>query len=260
VIRVNIKDIKYLLPSLALLLLLGAPAVAQTKPTAKEFLQRGDTQLSKNNLAKAIRNYSKAIELDPSFAEAYIRRGMARRVIGTLNTAIQDFDMAHAIDPATTVNNRHIAESYSNRGYIEMNDLQIHAAIADLTKAIESYGDAIHYYRRGQARLIDEDLGGAIGDFNDALSLNPQDAFLSMMIHANRGYALLLQGKTNDAQADFDKCLNSKSGPRLIIELHLRTLETRIKELRRRRFEAQSASAPALTSWELTRRAQCAGR
>ena len=229
---------KYLLQILAFLLFFGAQAGAQTKPTAKEFLQRGDTQLSRNHLGKAIRNYTKAIELDPSFAEAYIRRGMARRVMGTLNAAIKDFDTARAIDPATTVNNRHIADSYSNRGYIEMNDLQIHAAIADLTKAIDSYGDAIHYYRRGQARLIDEDFGEAIGDFNDALSLNPQNAFLSMMIHANRGYAFLLQGKTNEAQNDFAIGLKSKSGQRLLVELHLGTLQTQIKEMRRRRLEA----------------------
>ena len=212
---------------------------AQAKPTAREYLKRGDIELSRNKVVQAIRNYSKAIELDPSFAEAYVRRGMARRAKGSLNGAIQDYEAAHTIDPAVTLNNRHIADSYSNRGFIEMSDFQIAAAIADFTKAIQSFGEPMHYYRRGQARLIDDDLQGAIEDFNQALSLNPQNDFLPMMIYANRGYALWLQGKKSDAQSDFDKCLRRNSGQRVLIELHLRSLETQIKEMRRRRIEAQ---------------------
>jgi len=212
---------------------------AQAKPTARDYLKRGDAQLGRNNLTGAISSYSKAIELDPYFAEAYVRRGTARRAKGSLNGAIQDFEKAQAIDPATTVNNRHIADSYSNRGYIEMNDLQIEAAIADFTKAIKSFGDAMHYYMRGQARLIDEDLEGAIEDFNQALSFNPQNDFLSTMIYANRGYALLLQGKEKDAQSDFEICCKRNNGQRVVIELHLRTVDTQIKEMRRRRREAQ---------------------
>jgi hypothetical protein len=52
---------------------------ADAKPTARDYLKRGDIQLSKNNLARAISDYTRAIELDPSLAEAYVRRGMARR-------------------------------------------------------------------------------------------------------------------------------------------------------------------------------------
>jgi tetratricopeptide (TPR) repeat protein len=209
------------------------------KPTARDYLKRGDIQLNRNNLVGAIRNYSKAIELDPSFADAYIRRGMARRAKGSLNGAIEDFERAEEIDPESTYNNRHVADSYSNRGFIEMSDLQLGNAIDDFTKAIKSHGDAVHYYRRGQARLIDEDLKGAIEDFTQALTFNPPNDFLLSMIYANRGYALRLQGKNDEAQSDFEKGIKRNSGQRMIIELHLRSLETQIKEMRRRRIEAQ---------------------
>ena len=211
----------------------------QAKPTAREYLKRGDVQLSRNNLVGAIRNYTKAIELDPSFAEAYVRRGMARRAKGSLNGAIEDFERAEEIHPESTFNNRQVADSYSNRGFIEMGDLQLGSAIEDFTKAIRSHGDAVHYYRRGQAKLIDEDLQGAIEDFTQALTFNPPNDFLLSMIYANRGYALRLQGKKNEAQSDFEKGLRRNSGQRVIIELHLRSLETQIKEMRRRRIESQ---------------------
>jgi tetratricopeptide (TPR) repeat protein len=176
--------------------------------------------------------------LDPSFADAYIRRGMARRAKGSLNGAIEDFERAEEIDPESTYNNRHVADSYSNRGFIEMSDLQLENAIDDFTKAIKSHGDAVHYYRRGQARLIDEDLKGAIEDFTQALTVNPSNNFLLSMIYANRGYALRLQGRKDEAQRDFEKGIKRNSGQRVIIELHLRSLETQIKEMRRRRAAA----------------------
>jgi tetratricopeptide (TPR) repeat protein len=147
------------------------------KPATREYLKRGDTQRNKNNLAKAISNYTRAIELDPSLAKAYVRRGMARPAKGSLNGAIGDFERAEQIDPEVTSNNHQVADLYSNRGYIEMNDLQLGSAIYDFTKAVKSRGDAVHYYRRGQARLIDEDLQGAVDDFTQALNFNlPNDS------------------------------------------------------------------------------------
>lgn len=222
-----------------LLLLSGGVYDADAKPTAREFLKRGDVQLSRNNLVKAIRNYSKAIELDPTLAEAYLQRGIARRLRGSFKAAIEDFDRAHAIDPSATSNNRQIADSYSNLGFIEMNDLETEKAISDFTKAIHSYPDPIHYHRRGQAKLIEENLKGAIQDFDQALGLNPHNPFLTSMIYINRGYALLLQGKDKAANADFRKGLKIHNGQRIIMELHLRTLELQIKQMRQRRVERQ---------------------
>jgi tetratricopeptide (TPR) repeat protein len=156
-----------------------------------------------------------------------------------LNGAIQDFEKAESIDPETTINNRHIADAYSNRGFIEMNDLETEKAISDFTKAIDCYRDPTHYHRRGQARLLEENLEGAVEDFNMALSLNPQNDFLASMIYVNRGYALLLQFKEKAAEADFRKSLRIHNGQKIIIELHLRTLESQMKLMRQRRAEMQ---------------------
>jgi tetratricopeptide (TPR) repeat protein len=79
---------------------------------------------------------------------------MALCATGKLNLAIQDFESAGRIDPQAISNNRHVADAYSNRGFIELNELDLGNAIEDFTKAIESYKDALHYYRRGQARLM----------------------------------------------------------------------------------------------------------
>ncbi|HSE24920.1 MAG TPA: tetratricopeptide repeat protein [Pyrinomonadaceae bacterium] len=89
------------------------------------------------------------------------------------------------------------------------------------------------------APIVPGDLRGAIEDFTQALAFNPPNDFLLSMIYANRGYGLMLQGRKNEAQSDFEKGLKRSSGDRVIIELHLRNIETQIKEMRRRRAEAQ---------------------
>lgn len=219
------------------LVLGGLVRSAEAKPTAEEYLKRGDVQMGLNNPAKAILNYTKAIELDPTFASAYVRRGIARRAQGSLNAAIQDFQKAESINPETIINNRYIADAYSNRGYIEMNDLDTERAISDFTKALHSYPDATHYHRRGRARLIEEDLTGAIEDFNRAISLNSHDDFLISMIHMHRGFGFLLHGNEQAAEADFRKSLSIHSGNKILIELHLRNLKLQIKQMRHRRVE-----------------------
>lgn len=227
--------------TIILLLFLGGGVDAQN-PAAKEYLSRGDVQLSEDDVHGAISSYTRSIELDPSLVEAYIKRGMALRTKGNLNDAISDFEAAQQIDGQATAGNRFIAQSYSNRGYIEMDRLEIEQAITDFTKAIKLHGEAIHYYRRGQARLIDEDLEGAVADFAQALSL-PQDEFLRWMIHANKGYALLLQGKKEEAQRDFDKCPRRNNGHWVLFKFHLRKIEGLINDRRRQRVERQKSVA-----------------
>ena len=48
---------------------------------------------------KAIADYSKAIEIDPKYAEAYCNRGVAYGKIEQWDKAIADFNKAIEIDP-----------------------------------------------------------------------------------------------------------------------------------------------------------------
>jgi tetratricopeptide (TPR) repeat protein len=221
-----------------LLLLCAHICYAQTERKAEEYLKRGDALLDQRDLEGAIRTYTRAIELAPGLGEAYVKRGIALRTNGNLNDAIDDFEVAEKIDVHATAGNRYIAESYSNRGYIEIGQLQIERAITDFNKAIELHADPIHYFRRGEAYLIDEDVEVAVKDFDRALNLNPATEFLCSMICADRAYALLLQGNEKQAQSDLDSCPGIDNNRR-VFELHLRTIEQRMKQRRRLRVQDQ---------------------
>ena len=208
---------------------------AQTSALARELAKKGTTLMSMNKVDAAIESYTRAIEVSPNFAEAYIQRGLAKRARGDLTGAIEDYEKAASIDPKSIVGNRFVAQAYSNRGYIKLNDLDIDRAIEDFTKAISiDATEDDHFYRRGYARLIKEDLPGALDDLNKALSLAQYDDWSKVLIYATRGMVKVLQGKQVDAQMDFDECQKLNKDGKFPLAWHLRSIEMQIRLFRER--------------------------
>ena len=85
----------------------------------------------------AIENYEEAIKLDPTYAEtpdpsyarAYLNRGLAKARQGDYQGAIQDYDKAIRLDPK-------LAPAYTNRGLAKVRQ-------GDYKGAIENYEEAI---------------------------------------------------------------------------------------------------------------------
>ena len=71
-----------------------------------------------------------------------------------------------------------------------------------------------------------------------AAALNRGNEFLTTLILVHRGYALLLQGKKDEAERDFDKCRQLTSGKQIDLRVIMSGIEAQIKERRRRRDES----------------------
>ena len=80
--------------------------------------------------ASAIRNYNKAIELDPDNASAYYNRGNAKADLGQHDDTITDVNTAIRFFPG-------YVKAYHNRGTAKVTLEQYADAIADFDKAIE---------------------------------------------------------------------------------------------------------------------------
>lgn len=229
----------------ALVLFLGMCSgsyAAQASLAAKDFFRQAELQIGRRDYKGAIESYSKAIALSPRYAAAYLKRGTARRLDGDLDGAIEDYEKAHETDPRSTLNNRTVAEAFNNRGLIRTFNLDVEGAVADLDRAIEVFpGDADHFYKRGQAKLIGGELQGAVEDFNKALGFKHGGAHA--LIYAGRGYALLLQGKEAEAKRDFDTCIKLNKDGKLFLDYYLKRLEAQMVELRRRRAERLKKSS-----------------
>ena len=59
----------------------------------------GDRLAALEKYAEAIVHYTKVIEYDPNFAEAYFKRGSAYQKIGKENLAKLDFEKAESLVP-----------------------------------------------------------------------------------------------------------------------------------------------------------------
>jgi Flp pilus assembly protein TadD len=146
---------------------------------------------------EAILAYSRAIEIWPGFARAYVNRGNVYRVKGLYDEAIHDDAKALEIDPKNSEACRGRGDAYSGKGLYE-------EAIAEYTRALEiDPGDKRAYNNRGFAyesrNLHDE----AIRDYTKALEIDPEYA----LAYFNRGNAYQAKGLHDEAIRDYTKVL-----------------------------------------------------
>jgi tetratricopeptide (TPR) repeat protein len=185
-------------------------AIDNLKRTIKTLSEIGDKEelsRAKNKLAmlysyvgqmeRAEKELKEAIELNPSFAEAYVNRGNTYASLKQFERAIADFDRAIELNPS-------FAEAYVNRGNTYASLKQFERAIADFDRAIElnpSFAEA--YVNRGNTYASLKQFERAIADFDRAIELNP---FLAQA-YKNRGNVYSVSGETEKAIRDHNRAL-----------------------------------------------------
>jgi tetratricopeptide (TPR) repeat protein len=102
------------------------------------YNNRGIAYSALGNYRQAIDDCSRAIEIDPGFAEAYYNRGNAYVALGNHRQAIDDYGRAIEIKPGYVA-------AYCNRGHAYADLGNYRQAIEDYSRAIEikpGYADA----------------------------------------------------------------------------------------------------------------------
>jgi tetratricopeptide (TPR) repeat protein len=156
---------------------------------------RGDAFAKIGEDRRAIDDFSRAIEINPGYSQAYFNRGsvLARR--GHYREAIDDFSRAIELHSG-------FAEAYYNRARLLARLGQTEQALRDLARAIEiDPRNAAAFYNRG---TIYGGLGEdrkALADFNRAVEINPRHA----RAYHNRGVAHLRLGSERQAIEDIKR-------------------------------------------------------
>jgi tetratricopeptide (TPR) repeat protein len=174
---------------------------------AEIFHNRGIAYRLKGDLDHAIQDYSQAIKLDPKFAPAFINRGVAYDRKGEYDRAIQDYDQALALQPS--------AETHFNRGNAYLAKGQYDHAIDAFNQALRlkpEMGAALD--NRCWARAAVGVLKTALTDCNHALRLMPNNA----ATHGSRGFIFLKMTNFDAAVSDFDNAL--RLDPKLAFALY----------------------------------------
>ena len=169
--------------------------------TEEDYFDRGKKAFDRSDWVEVIEAFSKVIELNPSDAAAYNRRGFALRNLGRHHEAIADFDQAIEHDPKN-------ATAYSNKGSALGKLGRHHEAIADFDQAIEhDPKNATAYNNRGNAKINLGRYEEAIVDCAKAIALDPKMA----AAYNNRGNAKTNLGRYEEAIADFDQAIERDS-------------------------------------------------
>jgi tetratricopeptide (TPR) repeat protein len=142
-------------------------------------------------------DFSRVIELNPRFGNAYVYRGLIHYHKGDLDRAIWEYNRALEINPKDDV-------AYADRGLAYYYKRDYDRALADLNRAIEynpKYTNA--YNSRGLAYYKKGDLERALADYGRALKLDPQYA----KAYYNRGLALVQKGELDRGLAEYNRAL-----------------------------------------------------
>ena len=171
----------------------GSPATSPTAETATQHNEQGMAFDEAGQYDNAIAEYTRAIEVDSNYAEAYSNRGYAYSNKGEYDNAIADYTRAIELDSE-------YAGAYNNRGWAYYLKGEYDNAITDYARAIELDPNfALSYTRRGIAYNTQSEYDKAIADFNKVVDLNPNNA----ESFRNRGWAYYLKEEYSRAIADY---------------------------------------------------------
>lgn len=165
--------------------------------TAYQWYSKGEEASNLKLYDIAIENYTKAIQKNPEYAEAYYRRGNAFYFKGDQNRAIEDYTKAIQINPK-------YVEAYIWRGIAYHNNSEYDLAIENYTKAIQinpKYVEA--YFWRKLAYDNNNEYDLAIQDCNKIIQINPKDA----KSYIYRGNVYYTNGKYDLATKDYTKAI-----------------------------------------------------
>ena len=173
-------------------------AIELNQAFIEAYINRGNAKNGLGQHQAAIADYDRAIELNQAYAIAYNNRGNAKNDLGQYQAAIADLDRAIELNQAYSA-------AYTNRGIAKNGLGQHQAAIADHDRAIElNQAFIAAYNNRGIAK---DDLGqhqAAIADYDRAIELNQAYA----LAYNNRGIAKKNLGRINEAREDYQKALD----------------------------------------------------
>ena len=201
----------------------------------QRYLISGKKNVAKNQFSNALKKFSKAIKLNPKFAEAYFERGMVYEVLKKQKNALEDYDKAIEFDPSFFHAYVHRALLYAELGKYDkalkdlekvykadprphsrasclFNEGSIYEHLGKHKQALECYDKALKlkpskfmqeriYVDRGVIYGRLEQYEKSLKDFNRAIELNPKHA----MGYGARGVTYTRLEKFDKALKDFEK-------------------------------------------------------
>ena len=150
---------------------------------AQAYYVSGINNSNSAKYSEAIEDYTKAISINPQFANAYCNRGFAKHKLEKYTDAIEDYSKGIELNPG-----QYIYHFYYLRG-VAKKDLENYSdAIEDFSKAIEINPEYANAYndRANSYKSLDKIIE-AMEDYSKAIEINPK--YYKGAAYYNRGNA-----------------------------------------------------------------------
>lgn len=144
-------------------------AVALEPDFADAYLLRGEANAADGKIDRAIADFSKTLDLRPDNTQALLRRGLAWAELKDFPAAISDANQALAVDP-------NFAPAYNLRGVGVRGLGDPRKALDDFTRAIALAPNTDSYYQRGATYQMLGDHRRAVADFDQVIAIQPDAA------------------------------------------------------------------------------------
>jgi tetratricopeptide (TPR) repeat protein len=145
-------------------------AIANGGPNARFYTMLGESKLAINEINEASRAFKHAMKLESHSLDARLGYAKVKNARGNRPEALK---LSSEVSKKEVKN----AEAAHFSGTVYFDEKQFDAAIESFTKAIElsldSHGKSANYYRRGTARLENDNVVEAVNDFEKAIRLRP---------------------------------------------------------------------------------------
>ncbi len=175
----------------------SAPPVQMKELVTEEWFERGVAFAQHEVWTDAIHAFTEALRARTDYAEAYYRRGGARRCEGDFEGAIGDFDQTLRFKPEFT-------QAYLGRGIVHSDEGKFQRAVADFNQALKidpEYAEA--FFRRGKAYADKGDIKRAVADYDKAIRIKPDFA----KAYNERGIERYNRNDFEGASRDYDAAI-----------------------------------------------------
>ncbi len=143
------------------------PPTSQQMEQARAEFNEGIRAGLNEDFKKAEEIFSRAIEINPIYAEAFLYRGLSYVELGEYSKALLDLTVTIELDPAFS------DQAHYFRGVTRYRRGEYTQAIDDLSVAIYMNPDYVAFFQRGKVYLELKNFQRALQDFEIALRLNP---------------------------------------------------------------------------------------
>ncbi len=157
---------------------------------AQKQFEAGMAKMAPGSYPEAVQAFTRAIEISPQIAQAYLERGNAESALGNTEAAIADYDQA--------IDMGNLAAALTARGRIYLSKGDNRRAAADFAKSVTIEPSSDAYYQLGQISEASGDHAKAIEQYTQAIHVQPDSPF----VYRARALSRQLSGDEDGALED----------------------------------------------------------